>query len=76
MLSIWELQAARSRQPQQADLHAVRQQQQPHYHSWLAACRYLVRAEASDAAGGWSSRDLEVIVRKIGDTGGAAPCCR
>jgi hypothetical protein len=26
--------------------------------------------------GGWSSRDFELLVRKVGDTQARAPCCR
>lgn len=40
------------------------------------ACRYIVRAQASDMMGGWSSRDFELIVHKVGDNQGRAPCCR
>jgi hypothetical protein len=42
------------------------------------ANRYVVRAQASDGAGGsWASSDFSVLVRKEGDAAArAAPCCR
>ncbi|WIA29149.1 hypothetical protein OEZ86_011660 [Tetradesmus obliquus] len=37
---------------------------------------YIVRAQASDMMSGWSTRDIELLVRKAGDTQARAPCCR
>ena len=42
----------------------------------MLACRYVVRAQAADGAGGWSSLDFQLLVRKAGDVGARAPCCR
>jgi hypothetical protein len=41
-----------------------------------AACRYIIRVQAADEAGGWASQDVAVIVRKAGDSSGRAACCR
>lgn len=38
--------------------------------------RYIVRVEATDFKGGYLTSDMEVIVRKNGDVGRAAKCCR
>jgi hypothetical protein len=42
----------------------------------MTTSRYLVRAHASDGAGGWASADVTLLVRKAGDVMGRAPCCR
>jgi hypothetical protein len=41
-----------------------------------ALCRYTIRVQAADGAGGWASQDVTLIVRKAGDGSGTAPCCR
>jgi hypothetical protein len=38
--------------------------------------RYAVRAAAADGSGAVAVRDHFIVVRKRGDTGAAAPCCR
>jgi hypothetical protein len=38
--------------------------------------RYIVRIEASDRQGVITTEDLEIMVRKQGDTQGQAKCCR
>lgn len=41
-----------------------------------AFCRYTIRVQATDGAGGWASQDVTLLVRKVGDGTGAAACCR
>lgn len=38
--------------------------------------RYTIRVQAADDAGGWTSQDVQLLVRKAGDVSGRAPCCR
>jgi hypothetical protein len=40
------------------------------------AGRYTIRVQAADTAGGWSSQDVTLLVRKAGDSSGSAACCR
>jgi hypothetical protein len=42
----------------------------------LDVCRYTIRVQAADNAGGWSSQDVTLLVRKAGDNSGSAACCR
>jgi hypothetical protein len=38
--------------------------------------RYVVRVQAADDYGGWSSQGVVLLVRKAGDTASKAACCR
>lgn len=44
--------------------------------SYKRAGRYVVRVEVSDGRGGHTVTDLELLVRKLGDTQREARCCR